>query len=437
MEEIYLSPSLKGIFYTTEKIEQSVSYPKRKTTILFRTNRFLPFLFFVRFFFLGVPFSIATSASLTWSNDTSYPFLVSAAVAFTGQDHCIYVFGGENDSDIIPSSYKFNTTAGSPRVWTEIASMKIPVYSAAGCVANDGRFFIFGGSTDLQIYNKTNNSWITITPNMPSGASINALSMSCAVDSSSGLMYIIGGNVDGTRFFSYNVSSNTITNLSTSSSPTPFNLYAQGSFVNNGKLYVFGGYDDNTGFSSSTYIYDIANNSWSTGENMKYASCCFGYVTDGSRFYAIGGFYMPGIVGVSLINTQIYDISSGVWSIDNGTIYSEGMFSSAAVFLDGTLHSIGGYNRTAFFSVHRIASLCGVYAFSGPCDDGNRCTTNDTCQSNGQCIGTCISSADCNCTSISSSTSTTSPSTSSSSNFQKTLSVSIGFMAWILIILLF
>jgi len=162
-----------------------------------------------------------------------------------------------------------------------------PVYVATGCVANDGRFFIFGGGANLQIYNATDNSWNTTIPNMPSGASLDDYRMSCAVDSSTGLMYITGGYDDGTRFYSYNVSSNTITNLSTSSSPTHFNLYGQGSFVNNGKLYVFGG-ADSTGFSSSTYIYDIANHSWSTGGNMTQAASQFGYATDGSRFYAIG-----------------------------------------------------------------------------------------------------------------------------------------------------
>jgi len=56
---------------------------------------------------------------------------------------------------------------------------------------------------------------------------------------------------------------------------------------------------------------------------------------------------------------------------------------------DGSLHSIGGWNDDKFLSVHRIATLCGVYTFSGPCDDGNRCTFNDTCN-DGICSGTSI-----------------------------------------------
>jgi len=53
---------------------------------------------------------------LIWKNDISYPFAFLWGVALTGEDHCIYVFGGMNSSgDAVSNSYKFNTTAGYPR----------------------------------------------------------------------------------------------------------------------------------------------------------------------------------------------------------------------------------------------------------------------------------------------------------------------------------
>jgi len=297
---------------------------------------------------LSVSFSNAIP-SLEWNSDTSYPIAVEFSVALTGKDHCIYVFGGQNSNGAaISNSYKYNTTVGSPKEWIEIASMPSAEYAAAGCVANDGRFFIFGGFRSLpnfiQIYNPTDNSWINI---IPKGPSIADYRMSCAIDSSTGLMYITGGS-NGARFYSYNVNSNMITNLSTPFSPTPFNLYGQGSFVNNGKLYVFGG--NSFDYSAITYIYDIAT-------HMTQAAYLFGYATDGSRFYAIGGYGN----NVLLDYTQVYDISSGVWSVNNGIVYSGGLYGNAAVFLDGTLHSIGGYASGAFLSIHRISSLFGVY----------------------------------------------------------------------------
>jgi len=378
----------------------------------------LLFLYLVQLCFISLPVCIATS-SLTWNFDINYKFGIYIPVVLIGQDHFIYAFGGEDDSNgPVSSSYKFNISAGSPREWIEIESMLTPVYDATGCVANDGGFFIFGGGANLQIYNRTDGNWSNPNPNMPSGASINDYHMSCAVDSSSGLMYITGGENVGNRFYSYNVSSNTITDLS--SSLVPFNLHAQGSFVaNNGELYVFGGYDSTSDYVASTYIYDIARNIWSKGNNMKEALGWFGYATDGIRFYAIGGVNSTN----NFEYTQVYNISSGVWSIDDGLLYPGGIYGNSALFLDGSLHSIGGYDGS-YLSLHLIASLCGVYAFNGPCDDLGQCILNGTCQINGNCIGTCISSSDCNCTSVTSSTTTSVTSSTTTSITSSSISSS-------------
>ena len=126
--------------------------------------------------------------------------------------------------------------------------MPAELANAAGCVANDGRFFIFGGyesgnslPSSIQIYNVTNDTWSTLTP---IGGSIADFWMSCATDSSTGIMYIAGGYNMGNRFYSYNVISNAIMDLSSNSL---FNLHRHGFFVaSNGNLYVFGGYDPST-----------------------------------------------------------------------------------------------------------------------------------------------------------------------------------------------
>jgi len=378
--------------------EITESYSKKNSIGFLDFNCFLLFLFLVPLIFSGVSFSTLHSSSLLlWNNDTSYPFPLYYPVVFTGQDHCIYVFGGQSSSfRAVSDSFKFNSTAYFPREWETIASMPTAVYGAAGCVGNDGRFFIFGGlgtnvssPTFIQIYNVTDNGWKIIIPNMPSGSSIADVFMSCAVDSSTGLMYITGGENDGKRFYSYNVSSNNITNLATTSSSSLFRSNGQGSFVINGKLYAFGGGNDVSGYVATTYIYDITNKSWVTGANMTKAAKNFGYATDGSRFYVIGGYD-----GILLLNyVQIFNISSEEWIENNDTVFSGGIYGNAVAYLDGSLHSIGGDDGIGYLSMHRIASLCGIYAFSGPCDDENQCTLNDTCQSNGTCIG--ISNMSC------------------------------------------
>jgi len=346
--------------------------------------RFCFYLFFVsRFCFIII------ADSLTWKSDVSYPISIGGSIALTGQDNYIYVFGGYSGSET-PGCYKFSVAAGSSREWISIAPMPISVYYAAGCVANDGNFFIFGGETInssfpnvIQIYSPENDSWILRTPNMPSGTSIADFAFSCTIDTSTGLMYLVGGYNIGSRFYSYNISSNDITSFS----QTIFQLSAHGSFVtNNHKLYVFGGESTLSPYLSSakTYIYDIATKNWSTGGNMLKASSWFGSATDGSRFYAVGGYNDS----INLQITQVYNISADVWSVDNGSVYSEGIDDNAVAILEGVLYSIGGVNSEgSYFPINRIALLCGVYTFSGPCDDENQCTFNDTCQNDGQCIG--------------------------------------------------
>jgi len=334
------------------KSEEKPSYSKRNSTTtatISNSNRFISFLFLVQFIFL--------CNSFIWESDVDYPLATGSSIAFTGKDHLIYVFGGFNGAPV-NNSYKFNASTGSSREWIPIKPMPMNVYYVTGCASNDGRFFIFGGgSIDIQIYNPTDDSWTTATPNLPSGTSTKDYYMSCAVDSSSGLMYITGGANDGKRFYSYNVNSNTITNLANSSSPSPFYLNGQGSFVaNDSKLYVFGGEDSNSDYPiATTYIYDIAKGSWSTGNDMKRGIVGFGYATDGSRLYVIGGYVGPNIYAD---NTQIYDISSGVWSFDYRVVYSRGIYSNVAVFLDGNLHSIGGISSNyRYLSIHQITSL--------------------------------------------------------------------------------
>jgi len=379
----------------------------------------------VQLLFLCASFSIVISSSpLIWNEDTSYPLSYEYSVALTGQDDCIYVFGGmsgrPSSSVSFSPSYKFNITAGSPKVWTPIASMPITVKEANGFVANDGRFFIFGEDNEFQIYNATDNTWNTTSPNLPNGTTIDDIWMSCAVDSSTGLMYITGGYIDGTRFYSYNVSSNNITNLS-SSSPSPFNLWAQGSFVaNNNKLYVFGGcQNESYAYSASTYIYNIASRNWSIGANMTFSSCQFGYATDGNLFYEIGGESSVGY----LHTTQVYNISANIWSVNNGTVIKNGLYANTAVFVDGSLHTICGYHN-GYSSLHQISSLCGVYTFSGSCNDENQCILHGTCQINGQCNGTCMSFSGCNCESSSTTTTTTTTTTSTTSITSSTTSIS-------------
>jgi len=346
------------------------------------------FYYYYHYYFFCFSF-LACVASLTWHNEISYPNPVSGSVTLTGYDHYIYVFGGY-DGVAISNSYKFNVNTAISREWIYIAPMPSPVYYAAACISNDGRFFIFGGkrtnnssSHIIQNYNATSDSWNIKIPDIPSDASISDFAFSCAVDSKTGLMYLVGGYNNPSRFYSYNVSTNHITCFS----PTSFQLFAHGSFVaRNGKLYVFGGQYNSEPYSCSvrTYIYDISTNEWSVGGNMLEASSWFGYATDGNRFFVIGGYNGT----VSLRITQIYNISEDLWGVDPRLFLSHGLHKNAVAILDTILYSIGGVNSVEDFPTNRIEVFDGIHLYGVQCDDGNLCTTNDILQNNSECRGT-------------------------------------------------
>jgi len=198
--------------------------------------------------------------------------------------------------------------------------------------------------------------------------------MRCAINRNTGLMYLIGGYSDSSRFYSYDVNSNQIINLF----PVAFNLTGPGSFIsNNGNLYVFGG-SNNTGSSNLIYIYNISSGKLSTGENLPYPPVNFGSAFDGQQIYVIGGSGLP--------YTQVYNITDNTWTIGSSSFPVDSVYGNTAAILEGSLHSIGGISGTT----NLIASLCGVYAFRGSCDNRNQCDFGDICERNGTCIGTSI-----------------------------------------------
>jgi len=330
----------------------------RSTMKIFRTtifNAFHVLLCFVYFhYFCSV--SLVNASSLRWKIDTSYPFALGDAVVLSGDDHYLYVFGGRNKSTSFSRSFKLNLEDHSVRVWTPITPSPFAIRAASGCVSNDGRFFIFGGYTgtpqnSIQIYNSSSDTWNLIVPELPNGSSIMDWSMSCTVDSQSGLMYLTGGYYFGNRFYSYDPDSNILLDLSNSS---PYALFGHGSFFSNGKLYVFGGAISNRYSSSGeTHVFDASSKKWSFGSHMVHPASSFGYASDGSRFYVIGGYGNEE-------STQVYHISKKVWKLDNGLVYPEGVFCNSVAYIDGSLHSVGVFTGK-YLSLHLNSSLCDVY----------------------------------------------------------------------------
>lgn len=98
----------------------------------------------------------------------------------------------------------------------------------------------------------------------------------------------------------------------------------------NGKLYVLGGYDTR----STTWVYDIASNTWSAGPALPRGTDNVAAVATADRVYAIGG-----EAGAVL---QALDPAALTWT--QAPSAPAVRFAAAAGVLAGRLHVAGGWN---------------------------------------------------------------------------------------------
>ncbi len=130
----------------------------------------------------------------------------------------------------------------------------------------------------------------------------NGLAQTTTAESDDGIsLFVIGGGIGG-GLIPTNVVRNydSTTDTWTTVAPIPISpgVRAFGSAVrvpapadggSGSQIYVFGGFDGNS-VLNSTWIYDIASDSWSQGANMPAARFGPGVATDGAVIWVIGGF---------------------------------------------------------------------------------------------------------------------------------------------------
>ena len=110
----------------------------------------------------------------------------------------------------------------------------------------------------------------------------------------------------------------------------PVGLAKFGVTALNGRLYVLGGYDTR----STTWVYDIAANTWSAGPALPRGTDNVAAAATADRVWAIGG-----EAGAAL---QSFDPVAGTWSAAPNAPAVR--FAAAAGVLSGRLHVAGGWN---------------------------------------------------------------------------------------------
>jgi len=217
----------------------------------------------------------------SWTARTPMPIGVAAGNAH-GIGGQVYVFGS---ADNIVQRYDPQLDS-----WSQLGASP-PRYGAASAEV-DGLVYLIGGvqrnvtgsnlSSQLDIYNPSNNSWI-IGPPAPircDGSGAAAIG---------DVIYLTGGCANSAQVHAFDT--NTGTWSQTTSMPVP--LAYHHSVAANGKLYVFGGYStDSLGVRAAraqAYVFDPASSEWQEIQPMRSARAEFGAALFAGEIWITGG----------------------------------------------------------------------------------------------------------------------------------------------------
>jgi N-acetylneuraminic acid mutarotase len=267
-----------------------------------------------------------------WTTKGNMPWTVAdhTAEVYNGK---FYVIGGYNSgsSDELTTIQEYNPADDS---WTAKTAMPTGRWGLIA-VQVDGNIYVFGGDKDgvgqakLEIYSISGNSWSTGT----------------APPAAIGYQGITGCS-DGTDIYlqykqylyKYDVSEGTYTQLNAA---VPGSRTWVVMSYYNGNLYLLTGYKyaDGSGACPTVSIYNIAENSWSTGTNCPYN--VFGAarenVISGDKIYIVHG---QGTAGYFYSFVLVYDISDNSWTEMSPGPYSDD--GCAGSFYNGKYYVFGG-----------------------------------------------------------------------------------------------
>jgi N-acetylneuraminic acid mutarotase len=108
----------------------------------------------------------------------------------------------------------------------------------------------------------------------------------------------------------------------------------------NHKIYVLGGEKDSTGVVfNTTFIYDIASNTWTTGAPMPDVRAFMSGGYHNGKIYLAGG-YQTGLVTSAQAQTWVYDVLANTWATKANM--PEALGGAASAMVNGHLYVIGG-----------------------------------------------------------------------------------------------
>jgi len=222
----------------------------------------------------------------------------------------------------------------APGAWT--AGNPYPSTVVRYGFANTGtHFYVFGGVDNGNRINAVNRMDIaTGVWESRAGMPFTSEAPTCALDTSSGLVYCAEGDT-GNHFSAYDTNSDTWTPLANTPNGDD---YGSSSGAFNGKVYLVGG---TTGFITNVWVYDIATNTWSAGNPVPGVTSILmaGYQEVGQFLYVVGGW---DVTFANNATTLRLDMSTGNWDTGPAFTPQRSDFGLAYDALTNKLYALGG-----------------------------------------------------------------------------------------------
>ena len=281
------------------------------------------------------PLETRNLMAIVWTSSTDLPAGRVDATAVLGADSAVYLLGGNTLAvDVLPAGTT-NWNAGDP-------ISKEQVGLGAGAI-NDGRIAHFGGQKLGQAIEET-FLYDPVNGDPQDGAIMSTPRVfgAYATDSSTGMMYAIGGIDDNLIVLAsaeaYNPDLDTWTTLAPMPSPrADFAAAADGA----GNIYTFGGRQGANSVNNNVYRYNIASNVWTAVAPMPVALRDLTAVAgpNDGKIYVIGGRDAVGPVA----SVYAYNYLNNTWETE--TSLPIAVADAAAVLdADGRLMLLGGRN---------------------------------------------------------------------------------------------
>ncbi|MGI8588371.1 MAG: Kelch repeat-containing protein, partial [Chloroflexia bacterium] len=258
----------------------------------------------------------------TWTALATLPAaLYDAHATYAGNTGKLYVFGGYNSGSALDTTYIYDPGANT---WTTGAVMPAArVFPGVAYYAATGKIYAVGGFdssfaelTNTWEYDPVANTWNTSRAPIPVGMGGSATSI---VGQFIYLMGSYGGSAT-TLHYRYDIVANTWTTRAA----LPAARYDASAGAYGGKIYLFGGGNpalnsparsggvrktDAPAAFNTTFVYDVASDSWSTGPNMNTTRSFSGGTAIGNRLLAVVGF--DGSADTNTVETAVISTACG------------------------------------------------------------------------------------------------------------------------------